>query len=389
MADLKKELEGARRSLEEAQARGEYEKAAELQYGKIPSLEKQIAEVEEMQRDESGKETRLLRENVTEEEIAEIISRWTGIPIAKLVQGEREKLLNLKEELKRRVMGQDDAIDLVGDAIIRARAGIKDPHRPIGSFLFLGPTGVGKTEIAKALAEFLFDSEEHIVRIDMSEYMEKHAVSRLVGAPPGYVGYEEGGQLTEAIRRKPYSIVLLDEIEKAHPDVFNILLQILDDGRITDSQGRTVDFKNTIIIMTSNIGSNILLENSDFEEAQEQVLEVLRDYFKPELLNRIDEIITFNPLSESIIYQIVDKFIAQLNARLAEQRITVQLTDAAHAYMAEAGFDSIYGARPLKRFIQRTLETKIARALIAGEIEMDTTVIVDAVDGEIVLSYEK
>ena len=389
VADLKKELEGARRSLEEAQARGEYEKAAELQYGKIPSLEKQIAEVEEMQRDESGKETRLLRENVTEEEIAEIISRWTGIPIAKLVQGEREKLLNLKEELKRRVMGQDDAIDLVGDAIIRARAGIKDPHRPIGSFLFLGPTGVGKTEIAKALAEFLFDSEEHIVRIDMSEYMEKHAVSRLVGAPPGYVGYEEGGQLTEAIRRKPYSIVLLDEIEKAHPDVFNILLQILDDGRITDSQGRTVDFKNTIIIMTSNIGSNILLENSDFESAQEQVLEVLRDYFKPELLNRIDEIITFNPLSESIIYQIVDKFIAQLNARLAEQRITVQLTDAAHAYMAEAGFDSIYGARPLKRFIQRTLETKIARALIAGEIEMDTTVIVDAVDGEIVLSYEK
>ena len=389
VADLKKELEGARRSLEEAQARGEYEKAAELQYGKIPSLEKQIAEVEEMQRDESGKETRLLRENVTEEEIAEIISRWTGIPIAKLVQGEREKLLNLKDELKRRVMGQDDAIDLVGDAIIRARAGIKDPHRPIGSFLFLGPTGVGKTEIAKALAEFLFDSEEHIVRIDMSEYMEKHAVSRLVGAPPGYVGYEEGGQLTEAIRRKPYSIVLLDEIEKAHPDVFNILLQILDDGRITDSQGRTVDFKNTIIIMTSNIGSNILLENSDFEEAQEQVLEVLRDYFKPELLNRIDEIITFNPLSESIIYQIVDKFIAQLNARLAEQRITVQLTDAAHAYMAEAGFDSIYGARPLKRFIQRTLETKIARALIAGEIEMDTTVIVDAVDGEIVLSYEK
>ena len=389
MADLKKELEGARRALEDAQARGEYEKAAELQYGKIPSLEKQIAEVEAMQHDEAGKENRLLRENVTEEEIAEIISRWTGIPIAKLVQGEREKLLNLKEELKRRVMGQDDAIDLVGDAIIRARAGIKDPHRPIGSFLFLGPTGVGKTEIAKALAEFLFDSEEHIVRIDMSEYMEKHAVSRLVGAPPGYVGYEEGGQLTEAIRRKPYSIVLLDEIEKAHPDVFNILLQILDDGRITDSQGRTVDFKNTIIIMTSNIGSHILLENPNFEEAQEQVLEVLRDYFKPELLNRIDEIITFNPLSESIIYQIVDKFIAGLNARLAEQRITVRLTDAAHAYVAEAGFDSVYGARPLKRFIQRTIETKLARALIAGEIEMDTTVIVDAVDGNIVLSYEK
>ena len=312
-----------------------------------------------------------------------------GKDYSKLIIGYEEKLLNLKEELKRRVMGQDDAIDLVGDAIIRARAGIKDPHRPIGSFLFLGPTGVGKTEIAKALAEFLFDSEEHIVRIDMSEYMEKHAVSRLVGAPPGYVGYEEGGQLTEAIRRKPYSIVLLDEIEKAHPDVFNILLQILDDGRITDSQGRTVDFKNTIIIMTSNIGSHILLENPNFEEAQEQVLEVLRDYFKPELLNRIDEIITFNPLSESIIYQIVDKFIAGLNARLAEQRITVRLTDAAHTYVAEAGFDSVYGARPLKRFIQRTIETKLARALIAGEIEMDTTVIVDAVDGNIVLSYEK
>ncbi|MEE1238214.1 MAG: AAA family ATPase, partial [Turicibacter sp.] len=378
VADLKKELESARRALEDAQARGEYEKAAELQYGKIPSLEKQIADVEALQQDEASKDNRLLRENVTEEEIGEIISRWTGIPVAKFVQGEREKLLNLKDDLRRRVMGQDEAIDLVGDAIIRARAGIKDPHRPIGSFLFLGPTGVGKTEIAKALAEFLFDSEEHIVRIDMSEYMEKHAVSRLVGAPPGYVGYEEGGQLTEAIRRKPYSIVLLDEIEKAHPDVFNILLQILDDGRITDSQGRTVDFKNTIIIMTSNIGSHILLENPNLEEAQEQVLDVLREYFKPELLNRIDEIITFNPLSESIIYQIVDKFINALNQRLAEQRITVRLTDAAHAYVAEAGFDSVYGARPLKRFIQRTIETKLARALIAGEIEMDTTVVVDA-----------
>ncbi|MEF2889874.1 MAG: ATP-dependent chaperone ClpB [Turicibacter sanguinis] len=389
VADLKKELELARRQLEDAQARGEYEKAAELQYGKIPGLEKQIAEVEAMQQDEAGKENRLLRENVTEEEIGEIISRWTGIPVAKLVQGEREKLLNLKEDLRRRVMGQDAAIDLVGDAIIRARARIKDPHRPIGSFLFLGPTGVGKTEIAKALAEFLFDSEEHIVRIDMSEYMEKHAVSRLVGAPPGYVGYEEGGQLTEAVRRKPYSIVLLDEIEKAHPDVFNILLQILDDGRITDSQGRTVDFKNTIIIMTSNIGSHILLENPDFEQAQEQVLDVLREYFKPELLNRIDEIITFNPLSSSIIYQIVDKFIAQLNARLTEQRIHVVLTDAAHEYVASAGFDSVYGARPLKRFIQRTIETKLARALIAGQIEMDTTVVVDVQDGEIVLKFEK
>lgn len=388
VADLKAELELSKRRLEEAQSIGNYELAAELQYGEIPKLAKQILDAEALGEMNGDQDKRLLRENVTEEEIADIISRWTGIPVAKLVQGEREKLLHLKDDIKRRVSGQDMAINVVGDAIIRARAGIKDPQRPIGSFLFLGPTGVGKTELAKALAEFLFDSEEHVVRIDMSEYMEKHAVSRLVGAPPGYVGYEEGGQLTEAIRRKPYSIVLLDEIEKAHSDVFNILLQILDDGRITDSHGRTVDFKNTIIIATSNIGSQILLEEPDFDVAKQQVENTLRDYFKPELLNRIDEIITFNPLSPEVIYQIVDKFIDLLNKRLRDQRIIIKLTKAAHEFVAEQGFDTVYGARPLKRFIQRTIETKVAHGIIAGVIVADTEVIVDVVDGEIILKTE-
>ena len=386
VADLKTELEQSKRRLEEAQSAGNYEWAAALQYGEIPKLEKQIADAEAAGTMNGDKDKRLLRENVTEEEIAEIISRWTGIPVAKLVQGEKEKLLHLKDDLKRRVSGQAAAIDVVGDAIIRARAGIKDPHRPIGSFLFLGPTGVGKTELAKALAELLFDSEEHVVRIDMSEYMEKHAVSRLVGAPPGYVGYEEGGQLTEAIRRKPYSIVLLDEIEKAHPDVFNLLLQILDDGRITDSHGRTVDFKNTIIIATSNIGSQILLEEPNFDVAKKQVESALRDYFKPELLNRIDEMITFNPLSPEIMDQIVDKFINLLNKRLKDDRIVIKLTDAAHQFVAQEGFDPVYGARPLKRFIQRTIETKIAHGIIAGNIVADTTVVVDVVNGDIDLN---
>jgi len=385
VADLKAELEVSKRRFEEAQSAGNYELAAELQYGEIPKLEKQIAEAEAAGDMNGDRDKRLLRENVTEEEIADIISKWTGIPVSKLVQGEREKLLHLKDDIKRRVAGQDLAIDVVGDAIIRARAGIKDPQRPIGSFLFLGPTGVGKTELAKALAEFLFDSEEHVVRIDMSEYMEKHAVSRLVGAPPGYVGYEEGGQLTEAIRRKPYSIVLLDEIEKAHPDVFNILLQILDDGRITDSHGRTVDFKNTIIIATSNIGSQILLEEPDFEVAKKQVEGSLRNYFKPELLNRIDEIITFNPLSPEIIYLIVDKFIDLLNERLKDDRIVIKLTKAAHEFVAEQGFDAVYGARPLKRFIQRHVETKVAHGIIAGDIVANAEVVVDVEDGEIVL----
>lgn len=388
VADLKAELELKKRRLDEAQSTGNYELAAELQYGEIPKLEKQIKDAEAIGEMNGDPDKRLLRENVTEEEIAEIISRWTGIPVTKLVQGEREKLLHLKNDIKRRVSGQDMAIDVVGDAIIRARAGIKDPQRPIGSFLFLGPTGVGKTELAKALAENLFDSEEHVVRIDMSEYMEKHAVSRLVGAPPGYVGYEEGGQLTEAIRRKPYSIVLLDEIEKAHSDVFNILLQILDDGRITDSHGRTVDFKNTIIIATSNIGSQILLEEPDFNVAKKQVEKILRDYFKPELLNRIDEIITFNPLSPEIIYQIVDKFIELLNKRLKDERIVIKLTKAAHEFVAKQGFDTVYGARPLKRFIQRTIETKIAHGIIEGVIVADTEVIVDIVDGKIILKND-
>ena len=383
VSELKAELERARRELEFVQSRGEYEKAAELQYGVIPNLERQISEVEMMQSEHV--EHRLLRETVTEEEIADIISRWTGIPVAKLVQGEREKLLHLKEELQQRVKGQTQAIEVVSDAVIRARAGIKDPYRPIGSFLFLGPTGVGKTEVAKALAEFLFDSEEHIVRIDMSEYMEKHAVSRLVGAPPGYVGYEEGGQLTEAVRRKPYSIVLLDEIEKAHPDVFNILLQVLDDGRITDSQGRTIDFKNTIIIMTSNIGSQYLLELDDLQQAQVLVTETLKQYFKPELLNRIDEIITFNPLSKDIIYDIVDKFIELLNKRLAAQDIEVELTDAARDFIVNEGYDAVYGARPLKRFIQRTVETKVARAIISSEIKGGTKTVIDVLNDELVL----
>ena len=385
VADLKSALEVAKRQLEEAQNIGNYDLAAQLQYGEIPKLEKEITQAEAASEMNGTQDKRLLRENVTGEEIADIISKWTGIPVAKLVQGEREKLLHLKEDIKHRVSGQDMAIDVVADAIIRARAGIKDPHRPIGSFLFLGPTGVGKTELAKALAENLFDSEEHVVRIDMSEYMEKHAVSRLVGAPPGYVGYEEGGQLTEAIRRKPYSIVLLDEIEKAHPDVFNILLQILDDGRITDSHGRTVDFKNTIIIMTSNIGSQILLEETDFEVAKKQVEGVLRDYFKPELLNRIDEIITFNPLSPEIIFKIVDKFIDLLNSRLKDDRIVIKLTEAAHEFVAAQGFDPVYGARPLKRFIQRTIESKVAHAIIAGKIVADREVLVDVVDDEIIL----
>jgi len=387
VADLKADLEVAKRQLEDAQNTGNYDLAAQLQYGEIPELEKKIAKAE-LAGDMNGTpDKRLLREHVTEEEIADIISKWTGIPVMKLVQGEREKLLHLKDDIKRRVAGQDPAIDVIGDAIIRARAGIKDPHRPIGSFLFLGPTGVGKTELAKALAENLFDSEEHVVRIDMSEYMEKHAVSRLVGAPPGYVGYEEGGQLTEAIRRKPYSIVLLDEIEKAHPDVFNILLQILDDGRITDSHGRTVDFKNTIIIMTSNIGSQILLEERDFEKAKVQVEGILRDYFKPELLNRIDEIITFNPLSPKVIFQIVDKFIDLLNQRLKDDRIVIKLTEQAHDLVAREGFDPVYGARPLKRFIQRAIETKVAHGIIAGDIVPDMTVTIDATDEELILSY--
>lgn len=385
-------LERLRRELEEAENNYDLNKAAELRHGKIPALEKELKELENEEKEKQG--SRLLREEVTEEEIAEIVSRWTGIPISKLVEGEREKLLRLESILHERVVGQDEAVNLVSDAVLRARAGIKDPNRPIGSFIFLGPTGVGKTELAKALAQSLFDSEDHIIRIDMSEYMEKHAVSRLIGAPPGYVGYEEGGQLTEAVRRNPYSVILLDEIEKAHPEVFNILLQMLDDGRITDSQGRTVDFKNTVIIMTSNIGSSILLEgtNKDGEitdETKDKVLSQLRGHFRPEFLNRVDEIILFKPLSFEEIKQIVAKLISDLQKRLNDQEIRLVITNEAQEYIAENGFDPIYGARPLKRFIQRHVETKLAREIVKGSIREQAVVEIGIENGEITLKLRQ
>jgi ATP-dependent Clp protease ATP-binding subunit ClpB len=386
---LREQLERLRRELEEAEGNYDLNKAAELRHGRIPALEKELKQAEEEAMQKQN-ENRLLREEVTEEEIASIVSRWTGIPVTKLVEGEREKLLRLEQILADRVVGQEEAVQLVADAVLRARAGIKDPNRPIGSFIFLGPTGVGKTELAKTLAQSLFDSEEQIIRIDMSEYMEKHAVSRLIGAPPGYVGYEEGGQLTEAVRRKPYSVILLDEIEKAHPEVFNILLQMLDDGRITDSQGRTVDFKNTVIIMTSNIGSHYLLEGlaedrSIKEEAREQVLNQLRSHFRPEFLNRVDEIILFKPLTTKEITRIVDKVMRELQGRLAQRHISLQLTEEAKHFIAETGFDPTYGARPLKRYIQRQIETKLARELIAGTIRDNSAVTIDMDNGELVV----
>ncbi|MEH7343605.1 ATP-dependent chaperone ClpB [Bacillus sp. JJ1532] len=370
--EKREQLEKLRRELEKAESEYDLNKAAELRHGSIPALEKEIKLLEQEVNEKDGE--RLLREEVTEEEIADIVARWTGIPVAKLVEGEREKLLRLESILHERVIGQNEAVELVSDAVLRARAGIKDPNRPIGSFIFLGPTGVGKTELAKALAQSLFDSEEHIIRIDMSEYMEKHAVSRLIGAPPGYVGYEEGGQLTEAVRRKPYSVILLDEIEKAHPEVFNILLQMLDDGRITDSQGRTVDFKNTVIIMTSNIGSQYLLERVSGEEyineeTRNKVMSTLRGHFRPEFLNRVDEITLFKPLALTEIKEIVSKLIKQLQERLSDQHIRLNISETAKEYIAENGFDPVYGARPLKRFIQRNVETILARRIISGEIK--------------------
>ena len=329
----------------------------------------------------------MVHESVTEDEIARIVSRWTGIPVAKLTEGERAKILNLEQDLHKRVVGQDDAVTRVTDAIIRSKAGIKDPTKPIGSFLFLGPTGVGKTELAKALAERMFDDENNMVRIDMSEYMEKYSVSRLIGAPPGYVGYEEGGQLTEAVRRKPYSVVLFDEIEKAHPDVFNVLLQVLDDGRITDSQGRTVDFKNTILIMTSNIGSEYLLDgiNADgtiSSEAQEKVHQDLRAHFRPEFLNRLDEIIMFKPLTKENISHIVDLQVKDLNRRLADQQLRIELSDAAKQYVVENGYDPVYGARPLKRFIQKNVETLSAKLILKGDVREGDTILIDLADGK-------
>ena len=363
----REKLDKYRRDLDEAESKYDLNKAAELRHGKIPTLEKEIQEMEKQL--ENGTESRILREEVTSEEIAAIVSRWTGIPVTKLVEGEREKLLRLKDTLHERVVGQDNAVQLVTEAVWRARAGIKDPHRPIGSFLFLGPTGVGKTELAKALAAQLFDSEDHFIRIDMSEYMEKHSVSRLVGAPPGYVGYEEGGQLTEAVRRNPYSVVLLDEIEKAHPDVANILLQILDDGRITDSQGRTVNFTNTVVILTSNIGSSYLMEAQEGDAAVEDlVMAALRQHFKPELLNRMDDIIMFHALSDKHFTAIAWKYVEQLVKRVAEQEITLQVDQEVIDWVVQQGADAQFGARPLKRFVQRYIETAVAKELLRGEV---------------------
>ena len=383
--NLRQEIEKINAEIEMAQNRYDLNKAAELKYGKLPQLQKELEEAEKTSETEEKEDT-LLRDKVTEEEISRIVARWTGIPVAKLMEGEREKLLHLEDILHRRVIGQDEAVTKVSDAILRSRAGIRDPKRPIGSFLFLGPTGVGKTELAKALAEALFDDEHNIVRIDMSEYMEKYSVSRLIGAPPGYVGYEEGGQLTEAVRRRPYSVVLFDEVEKAHPDVFNVLLQVLDDGRITDSQGRTVDFKNTIIILTSNLGSDLILEgigeNGEIsEEARDGVTQLLRRSFRPEFLNRLDEIVFYKPLTRENIRGIVDLLVADLQKRMAQRQLTVTLTDAAKDYLIAKGYDPIYGARPLKRLIQTEVETLLARWIIAEDPAPETAITVDY-DGE-------
>ena len=385
---LREELEAANAQLEKAQREYDLNKAAELQYGKIPELKKAL-EAEEQIANE-GKQRSLLRDKVTEEEIARIIERWTGIPVARLMEGEREKLLHLEDILHQRVVGQDEAVRLVSEAILRSRAGIADPNKPIGSFLFLGPTGVGKTELAKTLAEALFDSEKNLVRIDMSEYMEKFSVSRLIGAPPGYVGYEEGGQLTEAVRRKPYSVILFDEVEKAHPDVFNILLQVLDDGRITDSQGRTVDFKNTIIILTSNLGSQFLLDGigADGEisqEARDQVNELLKRSFRPEFLNRLDEIVFYKPLTKDNVTHIIDLMVADINRRLSDKQLTVELTPAAKDFIIDSAYDPIYGARPLRRYLQHTVETLISRKIIADQVESGQRLTVDYRDGELVV----
>ncbi|UBK76507.1 ATP-dependent chaperone ClpB [Clostridium perfringens] len=386
--DLKAELDEARGLVEKYEREYDLNKVAELKYGKIPELERKIKEQEESM--EKDNENALLKEEVTENEISEIISKWTGIPVVKLVESEREKLLRLEEELRERVIGQDEATTAVANAVIRARAGLKDERKPIGSFIFLGPTGVGKTELAKTLARNLFDSEDNIVRIDMSEYMEKHAVSRLIGPPPGYVGYEEGGQLTEAVRRNPYSVILFDEIEKAHDDVFNLFLQILDDGRLTDNKGKTVDFKNTIIIMTSNIGSGYLLENKSSEgiedDIRENVMNEMKLRFKPEFLNRVDDIIMFRPLSSEGIKKIIDIFLRDVENRLRERNITLEVTDKAKEILAEEGYDPVYGARPLKRYISNVLETEIAKKIIAGEIYDGSVALIDGVDGKIIVS---
>jgi ATP-dependent Clp protease ATP-binding subunit ClpB len=389
---LREELEQVRREIEEAERNYDLNRAAELRHGRLPELERRLQSEEERLNERQGR-TRLLREEVTEDEIAEIVARWTGIPVSRLMETERQKLLHLDEILHERVIGQDEAVRLVADAVIRARAGIKDPRRPIGSFMFLGPTGVGKTELSKALAAALFDSEDNIVRLDMSEYQERHTVSRLMGAPPGYVGYEEGGQLTEAVRRKPYSVVLFDEIEKAHPDVFNTLLQILDNGRLTDAQGRTVDFRNTVVVMTSNIGSEFLLEGLATdgeirEDVRKRVFVELRGHFRPEFLNRVDEIVLFKPLTLEEIEHIVDLQIADLASRLVDRRLTLDLTEPARVLIARSGYDPVYGARPLRRYIQREVETRLGRALIAGDILDGALITLDAEDDELVVRWQ-
>jgi ATP-dependent Clp protease ATP-binding subunit ClpB len=397
---LREEVELVRHQMEVAQRNNDLQRVAELKYGKLPELEKKLSNLESSSiapelKSEGGrtKPARLLQEEVTAEEIAEVVSRWTGIPVSKLVEGEKEKLLRLDEILHQRVIGQDEAVQAVADAVIRARSGLKDPKRPIGSFIFLGPTGVGKTELARALAEALFDSEDNIVRIDMSEYMEKHAVARLIGAPPGYVGYDEGGQLTEAVRRKPYAVLLFDEIEKAHHDVFNVMLQILDDGRLTDSQGRTVDFKNTLIIMTSNIGSPHLLDNAGEGEiddkTRDKVMKELRGHFRPEFLNRVDDIVLFKPLTPKEITKIVDLLVAGIQKRLTDRKITLKLTDDAKARIAEHGYDPVYGARPLKRYLQKEIETGLSRQILSGTVEDGSTVTVTVHQGRLAFASKK
>ena len=391
ISKLKEEIDHVNQEIQNAKSDYNLEKAAELQYGRLPELTKQLNEAEEKAH---SKDMQLIHESVTEDEIAKIVSRWTGIPVARLSETERQKTLKLDELLHRRVVGQDEGVTKVTEAIIRSKAGIKDPTKPIGSFLFLGPTGVGKTELAKALAESLFDDESNIVRLDMREYMEKYSVSRLIGAPPGYVGYDEGGQLTEAVRRKPYSVVLFDEVEKAHPDVFNVLLQVLDDGRITDSQGRTVDFKNTIIIMTSNIGSQYLLDGIDADgnissDAENAVMGDLRNHFRPEFLNRLDEIIMFKPLTKSNISSIIDLLIKDVNKRLADKELTVKLTDAARDFIVDNGFDPMYGARPLKRYVQKTVETLAAKLILEGNIDAQSVILIDVEDGKLTARAEK
>ena len=390
LSSLREQIEDMNRQIQLAQQKYDLNKAAELQYGELPKLQKQLQIEEEKVKNQ---DLSLVHESVTDEEIARIISRWTGIPVAKLTEGEKTKILGLEDELHKRVIGQDEAVTKVTDAIIRSKAGIKDPSKPIGSFLFLGPTGVGKTELAKTLAQTLFDDENNMVRIDMSEYMEKYSVSRLIGAPPGYVGYEEGGQLTEAVRRKPYSVVLFDEIEKAHPDVFNVLLQVLDDGRITDSQGRTVDFKNTILIMTSNIGSSYLLDGIQEDgsirpESAQMVQNDLRAHFRPEFLNRLDEIIMFKPLTKENIGGIVDLLVAELNRRLEDQQISIRLTPAAKDYVIEGGYDPVYGARPLKRYLQKYVETLAAKMILGGKVQTQDTIVLDVENGELTASAQ-